>query len=108
MRMGSGKSYTMRNFIVYRSPNIVMMIKFRRLGWTGNVARMKEGRNAFQITAGKSTGKRNLEMPKHRWDGNIIMDLKEIGINTINWIDLTQDMDYWNTLVNSALNLRVS
>ena len=45
---------------------------------------------------------------RHRWEGNIRMDLQEIGINAGNWVDSAQGRDYWKTLVNVALNLRVS
>ena len=45
--------------------------------------------------------------PRRRWEDNIRMDLKEIDINTRNWLGSAQDMDYWRTLVNAALNLRV-
>ena len=48
------------------------------------------------------------KMPKRRWEDNIKMDLEEIGINAGNWADSAQDRDYWRTLVNAALNLRVS
>ena len=51
---------------MYRSPLIVRVIKSRRLGWAGNVARMKEGRNVFKILAGKPTGKISLGRPRHR------------------------------------------
>jgi hypothetical protein len=44
---------------------------------------------------------------RHRWNENIRMDLKEIGINTSNWVDLAEDKDYWRALVNVALNLWV-
>ena len=65
------------------------------------------GRSAFKMLTGKSTGKRTLGRPRHRWEDNIKMDLKEIGINTRNWVDLAQNRDYWRSLVNAALNLRV-
>ena len=42
-----------------------------------------------------------------RWEDNIKMDLKEIGINTRNWVDLAQDRDYWGVLVSAALNIQV-
>ena len=61
-----------------------------------------------KILTGKSTGNRPLGRPRRRWEDNIRMDLKEMGINTRNWIDSAQDMDYWRVLVNAALNLRVS
>ena len=69
---------------------------------------MEEGRSAFKILIDKPTGKRKLGRPRRRWVGNIRMDLKEIGINSKNWVDLVQDRDYWRALVNTALNLRVS
>ena len=62
-----------------------------------------EGRSAFKILAGKPTGKRSLERHRRGWHEYIIMDLKEIGINTKKWVD----RDYWRDLLN-ALNLRVS
>ena len=47
-------------------------------------------------------------MLQERWEDNIKIDLKEIGINTRNWVDSAQDMDYWRALLDAALNLRVS
>ena len=91
---------------LYCSPNIVRVIKSRRLRWTGHVARMDEGRSVFKILTGTPAGKRPLGRPRHRWD-NIRMDLKEIGINTRNWVNLAQDRDYWRALVNAELNIRV-
>ena len=52
-------------------------------------------------------GKRPLGRPRRRWEDTIRMNLKEIGINTKNWIDSAQNRDYWRVLVNAALNLRV-
>ena len=62
-----------------RSPNIITVIKSRRLRWAGHVARMEEGRRAFKTLTGKATGKRPLGRP--RWEDNFRMDLGEIGIN---------------------------
>ena len=62
----------------------------------------------FQILTGKPTGKRLLGRPRRRWEDNIRMDLEEIGINAGNWVDSTQDRNYWRALLNAALNLRVS
>ena len=83
------------------------MIKSRRLRWAGNVARMEDDRSAFKILTGTSARKRLLGSPRRRWEDNIRMDLKEVGINTRNWVDSAQDRDYWRTLMNAALKLRV-
>jgi hypothetical protein len=69
---------------LYRSPNIIRVIKSKRLRWAGHVARKEEGRSAFKILTGKPTGERPLGRPRRRWEDNIRMDLKEIGINTRN------------------------
>ena len=68
---------------------------------------MEEGRSAFKILTVKPTGKRPLGRPKRRWEDNIRIDLKEIGINMRNWIDSAQDRDYWRAIVNATLNLWV-
>ena len=92
---------------MYRSSNVVRVIKSRRLRWAGHVARMEEGRSALKILTGKPTGKRPLGRPRRRWEDNITMDLEEIGINAGNWVNSAQDRDYWRALVNAALNLWV-
>ena len=68
---------------------------------------MEEGSSAFKILRGTLTGKRPLGRPRRRWEDNIRIDLKEIGINTRNWVDSAQDRDYWRALVNVGLKLRV-
>ena len=92
---------------MYPSPNIVRVIKSRRLRWAGQVTRKEEGRRASKILIGKPTGKRPLGRPRRRWEDNIRMDLEEIGISAGNWIDSAQDRNYWRALVNAASNLRV-
>ena len=87
---------------LYRSPNIVRVIKSRRLRCVGHVDRMEEGRRALKIL----TGKRPLGRPRRWWENNIRMDLEEIGINMRNWVHFAQDRDYWRVLLNVALNLR--
>ena len=73
--MGSGEGSTMRNFIVC-TPNIVRVLKSRRLRWTGHVARMGEGRSALKFLTGKPIGKISLGRPRRRWEDNIRMNLK--------------------------------
>ena len=64
-------------------------------------------RSASKILTGKPTVKRPLGRPRRRWEDNIRMDLKEIGINVGNWVDSAQDRNYWRARVNAAFNLRV-
>ena len=82
--MGSGEGSTLLHHeelhSLYRSPNIVRVIKSRRLRWAGHVAKMEEGRSAFKILRSKPTGKRPLGRPVRRWVDNIRLVLKEIGI----------------------------
>ena len=68
---------------------------------------MDEGRRVFKTLTGKPGGKRLLRRPKCRWEDNIRMELKEIGISTRNWVDLAQGRDYWGAPVNAALKSRV-
>ena len=68
---------------------------------------MEEGRSTFKILTGTTAGKRSLRRPRRRWEDNIRTDLKEIGINTRNWVISAQDRDYWRALVSVVLNLCV-
>jgi len=72
---------------LYSSPNIVRVIKSRRMRWAGHVEHM--GR------------------PRRRWVDNIRMDLQEVGCGYTDWIGLVQDRDRWRTLVSAVMNLRV-
>ena len=81
-------------YILYRSPNIVRVIRSRRLRWARHVAKIEEGRSTCKILTGKPTEKRPLGRPRSRWEDNIRMDLTEIGINMWNWVDSAQDRDY--------------
>jgi hypothetical protein len=64
-------------------------------------------RNAYRILVEKPVGKRPLGRPRCRWVNNIKMDLREIGEDGMDWIDLAQDRDQWWTLRDTAMNLRV-
>jgi hypothetical protein len=69
--------------------------------------RMGETRNAYRILVGNPEGKRPLGRPRHRWVDNIKMDLREIGWDGMDWIELAKDRDQWRALVNTVMNLRV-
>jgi hypothetical protein len=92
---------------LYSSPNIVRVIKSRRMRWAGHVACMGEGRGAYRVLVGRPEGKRPLGRPRCRWEDNIKMDLKEIGIDGANWIQLAQDRVQWQAFVNTVMNLQV-
>ena len=92
---------------LYSSPNIVRVIKSRRMRWAGHVARMGEERVLYRVLVGKPEGNRPLGRPRRRWVDNIRMDLQEVGCGYMDWIGLAQDTDRWRTLVSAVMNLRV-
>jgi hypothetical protein len=88
--------------------NIVRVIESRRMRWAGHVAHMGEGRGVYRVLVGRSEGKRPLGRPGSRWKDNIKMDLKDVGIDGANWIQLAQDRVQWRAFVNMVMNLRVA
>jgi hypothetical protein len=93
---------------LYPSPNIVRVIKSRRMRWAGHVARMGEGRDVYRVLVGKPEGKRPLGRPRRRREDNIKMDLREIGIDGANWIRLAPDSVQWRAFVNTVMDLWVA
>ena len=93
---------------LYSSPNIVGVIKSRRMRWAGHVAHMGEGRGLYRGLVGKPEGKRPLGRPRRRWENNIRMDLREVGCGCVDWMELAQDWERWRELVSAVMNLRVS
>jgi hypothetical protein len=92
---------------LYSSPSIIRMIKSRRMRWAGHVARMGEKNNAYRILVGNPEGKRPLGRPRRRWVDNIKIDLREVGWDDRDWVDLAEDGDRWRAYVNAVMNLRV-
>ena len=84
---------------MYLSPNIVSVTKSRELRGAGYIFKMEEGRSAFEILP--STPRENIPLrrPRCRWEDNIIMDLKEIYMNTRYWVNLVEG--------RALVNLRV-
>jgi hypothetical protein len=68
---------------------------------------MGEEKNAYRVFMGKPEGKRPLERPRHRWQVEIRMDLREIDWEGVEWIQMAQDRDWWRAAVNTVMNLRV-
>jgi hypothetical protein len=74
----------MMNFITVYLLNVFRVIKSRRMRWVGHVARMGEGRVVYRVLVRRLEGKRPLGRPRRRWEDNIKMDLREIGIDELN------------------------
>jgi hypothetical protein len=92
---------------LYSSPNIICVIKSRRMRWAGHVARMGEGRDAYRVLVGIPEGRRPLGRPRRRWEDNIKLNIQEVEWDGFDWIDMAQDRDRWLALVNVLINLRV-
>jgi len=72
-----------------------------------HVARMGERRGVYRVLVGKPEGRRPLGRPRHRWEDNIRMDLREVGCECVGKMELAQDRDRWRALVSAVMNLRV-
>jgi hypothetical protein len=92
---------------LYSSPNIVRVIKSRRMKWAGYVARMGERKLLYRVLVGKPEGKRQLGRPRRRWKDNIKTDLQEVGCGGMDWIELVKDRDRWRKLVSAVMDIRV-
>jgi hypothetical protein len=84
---------------LYSLPNIVRVVKSRRMRWAGHVACMGEDRRVHRVLVGRPEGKRPLGRPRHRWEENIKIDLQEVGRGHGEWVELAQGRDRWWALV---------
>jgi hypothetical protein len=89
---------------LYSSPNILWVIKSRRMRWSEHVVRMGECRGAQKVLVGKPGGKRTLGRTRRRWEDNIKMNLQEVGCGGMGLIDLSQDRNNWGAVVNPLTN----
>jgi hypothetical protein len=92
---------------LYSLPNIVRVVKPRRIRWAGHVARMVEVRGLHMVLVEKPEEKRPLGRPRSRWEDNIKMDLQEVGGDRGDWMELAQDRGGWQALVSTVKNFRV-
>jgi len=92
---------------LYFLPNIVRVVKSRRMRWAGHVARMGEERGVHRVLLGKPEGKRPLRRPRRKWEDNIKKDLQEVGGGFEDWMELAQDRERWRALVSTVMNTRV-
>jgi hypothetical protein len=92
---------------LYSSRNIAMVIQSRKMRWAGHVARMGEGRGVYRVLVGRPESKRPRGRPRRRWEDNIKMVLREIGIDGANWIQPAQERVQWGACMNTVINLRV-
>jgi hypothetical protein len=90
---GWRKLYSEELHYLYFSPNVVWVIRLRRMRWVGHVAHMGVERNTYRVLVGKPEGKRPLGRLRVRWDGRIEIGHKEIGWQGMDRIHLAQDVD---------------
>jgi hypothetical protein len=93
---------------MHTSPNIVRVIKSRRIRWVEHVARIGEGRGVYRVLVWKPEGKRPPGSPRLRWDDNIKMGLQEVVCGCVVWIEPAQYLDMWRAHVNAMKNLWVA
>ena len=75
--------------------------------WAGHVARMEQSRSAYRVLVGKLEGKRPLGRSRRRWEDNVKIELRNVGCEPGDWIELAEDRDQWRVYVRVVKNLRV-
>jgi hypothetical protein len=93
---------------MYSSPNIIHVLKSRRMRRAGRVAGKGERRGTYSIWVGRPEGNIPRGRLRRRWKDNIKIDLQEVGWEVMDWLDLAQDRDKWWAVVNAVMKLRVS
>jgi hypothetical protein len=92
---------------LYSSPNIIRVMKSRRIRWTGCLARMGDRGGAYRISAGVPDSRRPLRRPGRRWEYNIIIYLISIIRDFVVWISVAQNTYNWQALVDAVMNFGV-
>ena len=85
---------------LYSSPNIVRVIKSRRMRWAGHIVRMGKRTGVYMVLVGKTEGRRPLGWSRCRWEDNIKLNVQEVGCGGMVWMELAQDRDrLWHLLM---------
>jgi len=92
---------------LFSLPNIVRVVKSRRMRCAGHVERMGEDRGVQRVLVGKPERKRPLGRPRRRWEDNITMDLQKVGGGRGDWMELARDRERWQALVGTVRDFRV-
>jgi hypothetical protein len=92
---------------LYSSPNIVRVIKSRRMRWVRHAARTGQRKVIYRVLVGKPEGNRPIWRHGRRWEDNIKMDLQEVECGDMDWIELVQDRGGWRAFVTAVMNLRI-
>jgi hypothetical protein len=93
---------------LYFSPNIVRMIKSRRMRWAGHVAHMGERTGVNRVLVETPDRKRPLVRLRRRSEENIKMDFQEVRCGVMKWIEVARDRNNWRVLLNAVMIFRVS
>ena len=88
---------------LYSLPNIVRVVKSRRMRWAGHVAHMGEGRGVHRVLVGKPEEKIPLGRPRSRWEDNVKIDLREVGGGE-DWMELAQDTCEYGDELSGSIN----
>jgi hypothetical protein len=85
---------------LYSSPNIIQLIKSRRVRWAEHAAHMGDRCGVYTVLVRRLEGKRELGKPRCKWEDNIKMDLEEVGCGRMDWIELDLVRDWCQALLN--------
>ena len=85
------------------SPSIIWVIRSRRMGWAGYVARIGSLRDEYRVLVGRPDRKIQLGRPRSRWKDNIKIDIEEVGWGGMDWFGLAQDRNSWRAIVNVVI-----